>query len=69
MYAQEVLPGRTGMVAGIMFGTMFGIGGIAAAALGKLADGYGITTVYNACGFLPLLGFATLLMPDTRRVN
>ncbi|WP_210454062.1 MFS transporter [Pantoea ananatis] len=69
VYAQEVLPGRTGMVAGIMFGTMFGIGGIAAAALGKLADGYGITTVYNACGFLPLLGFATLLMPDTRRVN
>jgi len=69
VYAQEVLPGRTGMVAGIMFGTMFGIGGIAAAALGKLADAYGITTVYNACGFLPLLGFATLLMPDTRRVN
>lgn len=66
VYAQEVVPGRTGMVSGIMFGTMFGIGGIAAAALGKFADTWGITLVYNACGFLPLLGFATLLMPETR---
>lgn len=66
VYAQEVVPGRTGMVAGIMFGTMFGIGGIAAAGLGKLADLYGIVSVYNACGFLPLLGLATLLMPETK---
>lgn len=67
VYAQEVVPGRTGMVAGIMFGAMFGIGGIAAAGLGKLADIYGIVPVYNACGYLPLLGLATLLMPETRR--
>lgn len=55
------------MVAGIMFGTMFGVGGIAAAGLGKLADIYGIVSVYDACGYLPLLGLATLLMPDTRK--
>lgn len=67
VYAQEVVPGRTGMVSGIMFGTMFGVGGIAAAGLGKMADMYGIISVYNACGFLPLLGFATLLMPDTHK--
>lgn len=67
VYAQEVVPGRTGMVAGIMFGTMFGVGGIAAAGLGKLADIYGIVSVYDACGYLPLLGLATLLMPDTRK--
>lgn len=66
VYAQEVIPGRTGMVAGIMFGTMFGVGGIAAAALGKFSDWYGITGVYNACGYLPLLGVVTFLMPETR---
>lgn len=67
VYAQEIVPGRTGMVSGIMFGTMFGIGGIAAAALGKLADLYGIAAVYSACAFLPLLGLATLFMPQTHR--
>lgn len=66
VYAQEILPGRTGMVSGIMFGTMFGVGGIAAAGLGKCADLYGIAAVYQACAYLPLLGLATLLMPDTR---
>ena len=66
VYAQEVVPGRTGMVSGIMFGTMLGVGGIAAAGLGNLADLYGIASVYQACALLPLLGLATLLMPDTR---
>ncbi|WP_380181872.1 MFS transporter [Kalamiella sp. sgz302252] len=66
VYAQEVVPGRPGMVAGIMFGTMFGVGGLAAAGLGKLADMYGIDWVYGLCAFLPLLGFATLFMPETR---
>ncbi|MBP2198858.1 MULTISPECIES: MFS transporter [Pantoea] len=66
VYAQEVVPGRAGMVAGIMFGTMFGVGGLAAAGLGKLADMYGIAWVYGLCAFLPLLGFATLFMPETR---
>ncbi|ARU94392.1 MFS transporter [Tatumella citrea] len=67
VYAQEIIPGRSGMVAGIMFGTMFGIGGLAAAGLGKLADIHGIDWVYSLCAFLPLLGFITLFMPDTRK--
>ncbi|MDM3101549.1 MFS transporter [Citrobacter sp. Cf134] len=67
VYAQEIVPGRSGMVAGIMFGTMFGVGGLAAAGLGKLADMYGIDWVYSLCAFLPLLGFATLFMPNTKQ--
>jgi FSR family fosmidomycin resistance protein-like MFS transporter len=66
VYAQEAVPGRVGMVAGVMFGLMFGIGGIGAAGLGHLADLYGIVWVYGLCAFLPLLGIATALLPSTR---
>lgn len=66
VYAQEIVPGRVGMVSGIMFGMMFGIGGIGAAALGSLADIYGIVWVYKFCAFLPLLGFATALLPRSQ---
>lgn len=67
VYAQEAVPGRVGMVAGLMFGLMFGISGIAAAGLGYLADKNGIIWVYGLCAWLPLLGLATALLPDTRR--
>jgi len=63
VYAQEAVPGRVGMVSGLMFGLMFGIGGIGAAALGQLADARGIVWVYQVTAFLPLLGFATALLP------
>lgn len=63
VFAQELLPGRVGMVAGIFFGLSFGMGGIAAAALGVLADWYGIRTVYIICSFLPILGVLTILLP------
>lgn len=66
VYAQEAVPGRVGMVSGLMFGLMFGIGGIGAAGLGKLADLHGITWVYQLVSFLPLLGFATALLPRVR---
>ncbi len=66
VYAQEAVPGRVGMVSGLMFGLMFGIGGIGAAGLGKLADTYGIVWVYGLVSFLPLLGLATAFLPDTR---
>lgn len=66
VYVQELLPGRVGMVAGLMFGLMFGISGMAAAGLGYLADLNGIVWVYQLCAFLPLLGFATALLPDTK---
>lgn len=65
VYAQEAVPGRVGMVSGLMFGLMFGIGGIAAAGLGELADIYGIIWVYKLMSFLPLLGLATALLPKT----
>ncbi|SPL70039.1 MFS transporter [Acinetobacter stercoris] len=66
VYAQEAVPGRVGMISGLMFGLMFGISGIAAAGLGHLADIYGISWVFKFCSFLPLLGFATFLLPNTR---
>jgi FSR family fosmidomycin resistance protein-like MFS transporter len=67
VYAQEAVPGRVGMVSGLMFGLMFGISGIGAAGLGHLADVYGIVWVYHLTSFLPLLGVATALLPDTRK--
>ncbi|UNK42848.1 MFS transporter [Luteimonas sp. S4-F44] len=65
VYAQEAVPGRVGMVSGVMFGLMFGIGGIGAAALGQLADARGIVWVYHVTAYLPLLGLATALLPRT----
>ncbi|PNU03066.1 MFS transporter [Novosphingobium guangzhouense] len=67
VYAQEIMPGRVGMVSGVMFGLMFGVGGIAAAGLGQLADAYGIVWVYHLTAFLPLLGLVTALLPRTER--
>jgi MFS transporter, FSR family, fosmidomycin resistance protein len=64
--AQELVPGRVGMVAGIFFGLAFGIAGIAAALLGVVADVKGIGYVYWLCSFLPLLGLLTVLLPDMR---
>jgi MFS transporter, FSR family, fosmidomycin resistance protein len=63
VYAQELVPGRVGLVSGLMFGLMFGISGIGAAGLGQLADLYGIVWVYKFCAYLPLLGLATMLLP------
>ncbi len=62
--AQELVPGRVGMIAGVFFGFAFGMGGIAAAVLGLLADAYGITFVYVICAFLPALGLLTVFLPS-----
>lgn len=67
VYAQEAVPGRVGMIAGLMFGLMFGIGGVGAAGLGHLADTHGIVWVYKLCSFLPLLGFMTALLPNIQQ--
>lgn len=64
VYAQDLMPGRVGAVSGIFFGLAFGIGGIAAAGLGQLADSRGIDFVYHACAFLPVLGILTAFLPD-----
>ena len=66
VFAQELLPGRVGTVSGLFFGLAFGVGGIGAALLGKLADVRGIEYVYNVCSFLPLIGLLTAFLPDLR---
>jgi FSR family fosmidomycin resistance protein-like MFS transporter len=64
VFAQELAPQRVGLVSGLFFGLAFGFGGLAAAILGGLADRYGIETVYRLCAYLPLLGIATVLLPN-----
>ena len=64
VFAQELVPGRVGMIAGLFFGLAFGIGGIASAALGHLADLTSIGFVFNVCGYLPLIGLLTWFLPD-----
>lgn len=64
VYAQELLPGKVGMISGLFFGLAFGTAGIAAALLGKLADYTSIDFVYRACAFMPLLGLLTAFLPD-----
>ena len=63
VFAQELVPGRVGMIAGIFFGFAFGMAGIAAALLGVLADHKGIDYVYWVCSFLPLVGLLTVFLP------
>ena len=67
VYAQELLPGRVGMVAGMVFGFSFGLGGLGAAALGHIADSTGIEAVYRVCSFLPLIGLLTAFLPDIEK--
>jgi FSR family fosmidomycin resistance protein-like MFS transporter len=67
VYAQELLPGRVGMVAGMVFGFSFGLGGLGAAALGHIADSTGIEAVYKVCSFLPLIGLLTALLPNIEK--
>lgn len=66
VYAQELVPGKVGAVSGLFFGFAFGMGGIGAAVLGRLADAHGIVYVYQLCAWLPLLGLLTVLLPDLR---
>ncbi len=66
VYGQELLPGRVGLVSGLFFGFAFGVAGIAAAALGRLADATSIDAVYRLCAFLPALGILTAWLPKER---
>jgi FSR family fosmidomycin resistance protein-like MFS transporter len=67
VFAQELIPGKVGMVSGLFFGFAFGMGGIGAAVLGGLADSHGIETVYRLCAYLPLLGLLAVFLPDLGR--
>ncbi|WP_316812453.1 MFS transporter [Pedobacter heparinus] len=64
VYAQELIPGKVGLVAGLFFGFAFGMGGIGSALLGKLADSTSINYVFHICAFLPLIGIITGFLPN-----
>lgn len=64
VYAQDLIPGKTGMISGLFFGLAFGMGGVGAAVLGQIADKTSIEQVYQYCAFLPLLGIFTVLLPN-----
>ena len=65
IYAIDLVPHRVGLVGGLFYGLSFGLGGLAAAALGLLADHLGIITVFKLCAWLPALGLLTFLLPPT----
>jgi MFS transporter, FSR family, fosmidomycin resistance protein len=67
VYAQELVPGRVGLISGVFFGFAFGMGGAGAAALGQLADRIGIEGVYAVCAFLPAIGLLAAFLPDVDR--
>lgn len=69
IYAQELVPGKVGLIGGLFFGLAFGIAGIASAILGKIADKTGIQYVYYLCSFLPLLGLVASFLPETKKRN
>ncbi|MGE3841040.1 MAG: MFS transporter [Vicinamibacterales bacterium] len=69
VYAQELVPGRVGLVSGVFFGFAFGMGGLGAAVLGRLADHVGIATVYSVCAYLPMIGLLAAWLPDVDRVR
>jgi FSR family fosmidomycin resistance protein-like MFS transporter len=66
VFGQELMPGRVGMVAGLFFGFIFGIGGIGAAAMGVLADWEGIGFVFDLCSILPAIGILAAFLPNLR---
>ncbi|RAV28894.1 MFS transporter [Sinomicrobium soli] len=67
VYAQELIPGKVGMVSGLFFGFAFGIAGIGSAILGDIADATSIEYVFKMCSFLPLLGLLTVFLPSEKR--
>jgi MFS transporter, FSR family, fosmidomycin resistance protein len=69
VYAQELLPGKVGMIAGLFFGFAFGMGGLGAALLGHLADVTNIEFVYKVCAFLPVIGLLTVFLPNLHQAK
>lgn len=67
VFAQELVPGRVGLIAGVFFGIAFGMGGIGAAVLGLLADWTSIDFVFKFCSFIPAIGLLTVFLPDLRQ--
>jgi FSR family fosmidomycin resistance protein-like MFS transporter len=69
VYAQDLLPGRTGTVAGLFFGLAFGMGSVGAAVLGRLADHIGVVGIFQICAFLPLIGLLAAFLPDLHQTH
>lgn len=72
VYAQELIPGKVGLVAGLFFGFAFGMGGLGSALIGNLADKTSINHVFSVCAYLPLIGLITAFLPNistTRKVK
>lgn len=69
VYAQELMPGKVGMIAGLFFGLAFGVAGIASAVLGVLADHTSIIFVFKVCAYLPLIGLLTAFLPNLRKAK
>lgn len=67
VFAQELVPHRFGMISGVFFGVAFGIGGLGAAVLGKLADHTSIAFVYQVCAYLPAIGLLAVFLPKLPR--
>jgi FSR family fosmidomycin resistance protein-like MFS transporter len=67
VYAQELVPGKVGLMSGLFFGLAFGLGGIGSAVLGALADRHGIPFVFAVCSYLPLIGLLTAFLPNLER--
>jgi len=67
VYAQELLPGKVGMISGLFFGLAFGIGGLGAALFGRLADRTSIDFVYKMCAYLPAIGLLTAFLPNLHK--
>jgi MFS transporter, FSR family, fosmidomycin resistance protein len=67
VYGQELVPGKVGMISGLFFGFAFGVAGLGAAVLGRVADAYGIYRVYQICAFLPAIGLLAGFLPDLRQ--
>lgn len=67
VFAQELVPGKVGMISGLFFGFSFGASGLGAAVLGWLADRAGIEIVHQLCAFLPAIGLLTAFLPDIER--
>ena len=67
VFGQELVPGKVGMISGLFFGFAFGVAGLGAAVLGRVADAYGIYSVYRICAFLPAIGLLAGFLPDLRQ--
>ncbi|MBP0724656.1 MFS transporter [Bacillus sp. RG28] len=69
VYAQELVPGRVGLVSGLIVGLAFGMGALGAVALGALADSFSLKFIMNFCSFLPLLGVVAFLLPNDKKIR